>query len=227
MNLLPNAKQSFQSKGFSLLEILVAMAIVSLLVAVAMPRFGNQGDKIAREEATRLLAAIHMVRDLAVIQDKEFGLTIDENGYHFLVLEPEVDVDDAPLKWKLIEENPALAKHEFAEEVEVNISIDGENLFVKDEDDVNIFEEDVNIFEEEEQEEKVEPPQIYFLSTGEQNQFVIGVASIEAYQEDANEPKFFRIKGELTGVLEYQGPLPGNLFTDILRDYRDFLETDL
>ncbi len=261
------------AKGFSLMEILVAMAIISLLVAVAVPRFGNQGDKIAREEINRLLAAIHMVRDLAVIEDKEYGIDIDEKGYRFLVLQDtdlpstnqqsqgkgekgtqrsqanktssssrgsgtrggetkggdgnqsQVPVSQGPI-WATIEDNPALAEHEFPEEVEVNIAIDGDNLFAESEDDVQIFEKQIDIFEDGEEEEQIEPPKIYFLSTGEQNQFTIGVASIEDYQDNKNEPVFFRIKGELTGVLEYQGPLPGDLFTDILRDYADYLEQD-
>ncbi|TQV85502.1 prepilin-type N-terminal cleavage/methylation domain-containing protein [Aliikangiella coralliicola] len=211
------------SNGFSLLEILVGMAIVAVLVAVAIPRFGNQGDKIAREQATRLLAAVDMVRDLAVIQDKEYGLSIDDKGYKFLVLKD--DDEERPPEWVVIEDIEELAAYEFPEEVEVNVAIDGENIFEEAEDEVNIFEEEVDIFEDEDEKEKVDPPQVYFLSTGEQNQFTLAIASAEYYQDD-DEPVFFRIKGELTGVLAYQGPLPGDLFSDIERDYSDYLEEE-
>ena len=210
--------------GFSLIEILIAMAIVALMVGIAIPYIGNSNDKYAKQEINRLLAAVEMVRDLAVIENKEYGLTIDEDGYQFLVLNDEEE--DQRARWQVISEHPVLNQHEFPEEVEVNVAIDGENIFASDEDDVEIFEEDVDIFEEEEEEEKVDPPQIYFLSTGEQNEFTLAVSSNDQYQSDREEPKFYRIKGDLAGTLEYQGPLPGNLFQDIDRDYTDYLEED-
>jgi|GEM_PF-3133620 len=213
-----------KSRGFSLIEILIAMAIIALLVGIAIPFIGNSNDKYARHEINRLLAAIELVRDLAVIENKEYGLTIDEDGYQFLVLDEESQEGRA--NWQIIAEHPALNEHEFPDEVEVNIAIDGENIFKAAQDDVEIFEEDVDIFEDEEEVEKIEPPLIYFLSTGEQNQFVLAVASNDQYQSDREEPKFYRIKGDLAGTLQYQGPLPGNLFQDIDRDYSDYLAED-
>lgn len=213
------------SRGFSLIEILVAMAIIALLAGLAIPFLSNSNDKYARQEINRLLAAIELVRDMAVIQNREYGLTIDEDSYQFLILDDEDP--EKPPRWKFISDMKALELHEFPEEVEINVAIDGENIFSSSEDDVEIFEEDVDIFEDEEEEEQVDPPQIYFLSTGEQNEFTLAVASNDQYQSDLDDPKFYRIKGELSGVLQYQGPLPGNLFQDIDRDYTDYLEDDL
>ena len=211
-----------QTGGFSLIEILIAMAIIALMVGIAIPYIGNSNDKYAREEINRLLAAVEMVRDKAVIENREFGLTIDEDGYQFLFLDEETA--GKPPRWKIIEEQPELNQHEFPEEIEVNISIDGENVFAAAEDRIEIFEEDVDIFEDEEEEEKIDPPLIYFLSTGEQNQFTLAISSNDDYQSDNDEPKFYRIQGDLAGSLKYQGPLPGNLFQDIERDYSDYLE---
>jgi general secretion pathway protein H len=212
------------SCGFSLIEILIAMAIMALLIGIAVPFIGNSNDKYAREEIFRLVAAIEMVRDLAVIENREYGLTIDEDGYQFLILNDEAENQRA--KWQVITEQPALNQHEFPEEVEVNVAIEGESIFKAAEDKIEIFEKDVNIFEDEEEEEKVEPPQIYFLSTGEQNEFIIAIASNEQYQSDREEPKFYRVKGSLSGTFKYQGPLPGNLSQDIDRDYSDYLEQE-
>lgn len=208
--------------GFSLIEILVAMAIAAVMIGIAVPYIGNSNDRYAREEVNRLLAAVVMVRDMAVIENREYGLTIDEHGYQFLVLNDEDE--SQPARWQVISENSALAEYEFPEEVEVNVAIDGENIFKPNEDDVKIFDEDVDIFEEEEEIPEVDPPQIYFLSTGEQNQFTLAVASNDEYQSDQDEPKFYRIKGDLAGQLTFQGPLPGNLFNDIDRDFSDYLE---
>lgn len=242
---LDTSKTSKQSSGFSLIEILVAMAIVAVMVGMAVPYLGNSNDKYAKQEINRLLAAVEMVRDLAVIEGREYGLSITETGYQFLLLNEEAtpagqkkpgDGKSAEssarqstakaVRWEVIGDHPELGEHEFPDTVEVNLSIDGENIFKKQQDEVQIFEKDVDIFEDEDEMPEVEPPQIYFLSTGEQNQFTVGVSSSDQYQSDKDDPKFYRIQGSLTGELKIQGPLPGNLFNDIERDYSDYLARD-
>jgi len=210
--------------GFSLIEILVAMAIMAVMIGMIVPYIGNSNDKYAKQEVNRLLAVVEMVRDLAVIENREYGLTIDAKGYQFLLLNDEDE--NRPSRWQIISEHPLLSAYEFPEEVAVNVAIDGENIFKSAQDDIQIFEKDIDIFEDEEEEPIIEPPQIYFLSTGEQNQFTLAIASNDDYQADRNEPQFYRIQGNLVGQLQYQGPLPGNLFNDIERDYRDYLGTD-
>jgi general secretion pathway protein H len=214
-----NFNQRFEKMpaAFSLIEILIAMAIMAVMIGIAVPYLGGSSDKYAKKEINRLLAAIEMVRDLAVIENKEYGLNIDDKGYQFLVLN-EDDLS-RPAQWQVIAEHPELSAHEFPDTVEVNISIDGDNIFAAKEDEIEIFEEDVDIFEDEEEVEKIEPPQIYFLSTSEQNQFSIAIAPGQDYQDEADSAKFFRIQGNLIGQLKYQGPLEGNLFSDIDREY--------
>jgi general secretion pathway protein H len=208
-----------RSIGFSLLEILIAMAILAIMVGISVISMGSSSDKYARQEVNRLLAAIELVRDLAVIKNQEYGLSVNETGYQFLVLN-ETD-DNKPAQWQVVAENKALAEHQFVEGVEINIAIDGENIFKSDEDDVDIFEEDVDIFEDEEEKPKIEPPQIYFLSTGEQNKFTIAIASNDDDETQADEMQFYRIRGTLAGELKYEGPIKGSLFNDIEIDYSE------
>jgi len=211
---------NYRNKGFSLLEILIAMAIMATLIAVAFPNLSQNTDKLAKKEILRLVAAIELVRDQAVILNQEYGLNIDEEGYQFLVLNE--DEEDSPAKWQAIEERPELGEHEFPEGLDINLSIDGENVFSSSADEIDIFEEDVEIFEGgEEKEKKVEPPQIYFLSSGEQNQFSIAIAIEEAMQKNREEKIFFRVRGFLTGNLKYEGPLVGNLFQDLDREFEN------
>jgi len=213
-----NMSLSNKHNGFSLLEILIAMAIMAIMVALVFPNLGQTSDKLAKQEILRLVAAIELVRDQSVILNKEYGLNIDEDGYQFLVLDE--DDENNLSHWSLIEEVVALGQHDFPEGLDINLSIDGENVFSSSEEDVEIFEDDVDIFEnDEDKEKKIDPPQIYFLSSGEQNQFSIALAIKDADQRDREEKTFFRVRGFLTGNLKYEGPLIGDLFQDIDRDY--------
>jgi len=205
------------NSGFSLLEILIAMAIMATLIIIAFPNLSQNSDKLAKKEVVRLVAAIELVRDQAVILNQEYGLAIDEKGYQFLILN-EDDEDRAP-RWQAIEETPGLGEHEFPPGLSINLSIDGENIFSTSEDEIDIFEEDIEIFTEEEEEKKVEPPQIYFLSSGEQNQFSIGIAVEDSFLREDDERVFFRVRGFLTGNLKYEGPLIGDLFQDLDREF--------
>jgi len=243
--------------GFSLLEILIAMAVMAIMVAVAFPNLGKDSDKLAKQEVLRLVAAIELVRDQSIILNREYGLNIDEKGYQFLVLNESdessgkfgkgsseskesskqeqskgssdssdskgLSNDRSEPRWQLIEDVPGLGEHEFPEGLDINLTIDGENVFSSSDDEVEIFEEEVDIFEDEDEQEKVEPPQIYFLSSGEQNQFSIGIAVAEVEQRDNEEIRFYRVRGFLTGNLKYEGPLEGNLFQDLDREFeRDY-----
>jgi len=195
------------------------MAIMALMVLVAFPNLGNSSDKLAKNEMLRLVSAIELVRDRSIILNQEFGLNIDEDGYQFLILD-ESD-EQLPPQWQLIEDIVGLQEYQFPEGLEINLSVDGENVFSSAEDEIEIFEEDIEIFTDEEEQKKVEPPQIYFLSSGEQNQFSIGIAVEDDTQRNSDERNFFRVRGFLTGNLKYEGPLEGNLFQDLDREFEE------
>jgi prepilin-type N-terminal cleavage/methylation domain-containing protein len=236
-----------QLKGFSLLEILIAMAIMAIMVAFAFPNIGVNTDKLAKQEVFRLLAAIELVRDQSVLLNREFGLSIDEKGYQFLeLIDPDDEIKQKQSKkdekyskdneeksfiaqasqkqsksrgpvWKAVQKMPGFGWHEFPKEIEVNLALAGKNLFSSAEDSVEIFEKEIDLFENKKASEKIfSPPKIYFLSSGEQNQFSIGIAMSSKLMGN-QELRFFRIQGFLTGELKYEGPITGNVFQDLER----------
>lgn len=78
------------ARGFTLLELLVAMVIVGIIASFAVLSVGDGGrDATQRREAERLAALLSLAADEAVLRGRELGLALDPDGYAFLTLEGE------------------------------------------------------------------------------------------------------------------------------------------
>lgn len=75
-------------RGFTLIEILVVMLIIGIMVVGAMLSSNlAYGDRDLERERDRLLALSSHLRDMASLQNREYGLRCFEGGYEFLVLD--------------------------------------------------------------------------------------------------------------------------------------------
>jgi prepilin-type N-terminal cleavage/methylation domain-containing protein len=64
-------------RGFTLLELLLALAVAGLLFGIALPRFGLFRDQLAvGEEAGRIAAAHRRARITAILESRPVVLTI-------------------------------------------------------------------------------------------------------------------------------------------------------
>jgi general secretion pathway protein H len=70
--------------GFTLLEMLVSMAILALVAVFAMPLLSGPSDGLRLEATAReLLGALRLTRVAAVARDAELALVIDVDGRTF------------------------------------------------------------------------------------------------------------------------------------------------
>lgn len=77
------------SRGFTLLELLVVMFIVGIIAAMATLSVGvATSEKGVEKEVQRLADLLDLARDEAVLQGREFGLTLYSRQYEFLVYDP-------------------------------------------------------------------------------------------------------------------------------------------
>ena len=68
----------FRAKGFTLIELIVVMALIALVVLVVPPFFSTQGGSVGLEAAARKLASgLRLARSEAIARDREIALALD------------------------------------------------------------------------------------------------------------------------------------------------------
>ena len=86
----PNENGTFNQRptrkcegGFTLIEIIVVVAIIAVMVAFVGVSMGGDGDRMANLEAKRFQAIVNEVRDEAILSGESFILMIDERSHSY------------------------------------------------------------------------------------------------------------------------------------------------
>lgn len=66
-----------QRRGFTLLELLVAIFIISLFAAIVFPSFSDLGEDRLRAEARKVAALLRYLNDNAVATKEQYSLEFD------------------------------------------------------------------------------------------------------------------------------------------------------
>lgn len=139
-------KNHLQSKGFTLLEIIVVVVIIGLVLTIAIPRlYRHNPESILDEEARRLARKIELAGQEATLKSIQLGLHIKSDTYRFLRFEEN--------KWVQYDHD-ILKQYKLKNEVSLDLNLEGLPLKLSKED-------------------KQDTPQILILSSGEFSPFEI------------------------------------------------------
>lgn len=177
----PCAVTRARAAGFSLIELLVVIAIIGIFVGAVMLSMGVVDDERGVEqEARRLQSIIDLVREEALMQSRDFGLLIGNDGYRFYVY----DYDERA--WLEPVDDELLAPHSVDDGLELELSVEDRELLLEPDQDEN-----------ERDAAEAPEPQIMVLSSGELTPFEIVVRR-------ESDRAAYRVTAELTGSTEVE-----------------------
>lgn len=104
------------SRGFTLLEVLMVVLVVGILSAMVLLSLNPGGaERHLNDEAERLASLLSLAGSEAVMQNREYGLQFDDNGYRFLCM------DNTTQRWSLCEGDSLFKEHKLPDGLEIRV----------------------------------------------------------------------------------------------------------
>jgi len=104
------------TRGFTLLEVLMVVLVVGILSAVVLISLNPGGpERRLDDEAERLASLLSLASSEAVMQNREYGLRFEDDGYRFLCL------DEGKQQWLECTGDNLFKRHILPEGLEVRV----------------------------------------------------------------------------------------------------------
>lgn len=187
--------RSIIQAGFTLLEILIALAIASIMLSVAVIAFSDNDAAKLKNKAHQLYGLLQIAQEESILRGVEIGIRVEQDGYSFLIYDGT--------RWNPLQEHTLLRDVELEKPIEMYINVEGqEALLANSETDDESGEEQDG--ESQGANKEIKPPQIFILSSGEMNEFTVTIGL------DRDEPKFYRITGNYLGEITFESAMEGH-----------------
>ncbi|MEM9403596.1 MAG: type II secretion system minor pseudopilin GspH [Pseudomonadota bacterium] len=151
-----------RASGFTLIELLVTVALIGIVLSIAILGLGVvTGDDEIETESSRFVALMEVAKDESMLQGREFGLELLQQGYRF------VELDPLTRQWVEILGDDLLRLRALPENLELELYIEGQIIELDAEALALINEED------DDDNSNLDPfqPHVFIFSSGELTPF--------------------------------------------------------
>lgn len=90
-----NRRSRRSGAGFTILEVMVTVAILALIAAITMPTFSSLNHDRADAAAARVAGAVRFARDTATLTRRHIGVEFFPSTQSFKLFELDVSIDPA------------------------------------------------------------------------------------------------------------------------------------
>lgn len=150
-------KRLKSSPGFTLIELMVVLVIISLFTSTVMINVSSSNSKDVENEATRLYQILKFAQDEAIMQGIELGLVFTDTSYSFSRLQDS--------RWLPLKSDKQLGLYDFGSDIQMQWRIEDENV-------ISELEEEAFVM-----------PVVMLLSSGEITAFEVEVSAISSDAE--------------------------------------------
>lgn len=75
-----------KQRGFTLIEIVVVVVIISLVITMTTISMGNPQAKRMKQSSTRVATLLQLAKEQAIFNSQDYALSVWESGYSFYTL---------------------------------------------------------------------------------------------------------------------------------------------
>jgi general secretion pathway protein H len=120
------SRSAARLRGFTLLEILIVIAIVGVIITVATVSVGVLGgDREMKEQAQRLAAVLEQAKEECELQGFDVGVRIAETSYDFLRFNPRIQ------RWQPLTGDDLLQLRQLPDGLNFALTLEGKRIILK------------------------------------------------------------------------------------------------
>ncbi len=158
---------SRQQSGFTLIEVIVVIAIIGFVLTIATISIGDPQVKRMKQTSERFTALIQLAKEQAIFNSQEYALSVWDSGYAFYTLDQS--------GWVLVTDDRIFRDRTLPDGIEHKLYLDGVLVILSNEDK--------------------KKPQIFITSDGEVSPFQLDITDLDewTYQISFDELGEFEI----------------------------------